>query len=235
MRMSTGIHRSRAPTESKPSSPDEVAFLEDPHQGAEAGAEAEDVHDDGLDRHDDRAGHEEQQHEGGERRRRAAASGSRALSLALTSMSSAAMPPTWVSNVGGGRCGAGRRAPMRRWPCEVPAGTTSTTVDAGGVSGRIDGADDAGRASRAARTTRRTAGSVGVGVGDDGDGVGAACREPVGEGERDVRAPRMSGAGCGRRRSRSGRRGTARRAGRARRRPRAPTATAWPCTHRVSR
>ena len=45
--------------------PGEVSFLEDPDQGAEAGAEAEDVHDDGLDRHDDRAGHEEQQHEGG--------------------------------------------------------------------------------------------------------------------------------------------------------------------------
>ena len=29
-------------------------------------------------------------------------------------------------------------------------------------------------------------GAVGVGVGDDGDGVGAACGEPVGEGERDV-------------------------------------------------
>ena len=40
-----------------------MTVLEDPGQRAEAGAEAEDVHDDGLDRHDDRAGHEEQQHE----------------------------------------------------------------------------------------------------------------------------------------------------------------------------
>ena len=44
----------------------EVAFLEDPDHGAEAGAEAEDVHEHGLDRHDDRAGHQEQQDQGGQ-------------------------------------------------------------------------------------------------------------------------------------------------------------------------
>jgi len=41
-----------------------VAVLEDPHHGAEGGAEAEHVEDDRLDRDEDAAGHQEEQHEG---------------------------------------------------------------------------------------------------------------------------------------------------------------------------
>ncbi len=41
----------------------EVALLEDPYQRTEAGAQAEQVHDDRLRRHHDQAGEEEQQHE----------------------------------------------------------------------------------------------------------------------------------------------------------------------------
>ena len=100
-------------------------------------------------------------------------------------------------------------------PCDVPAGVTSTTVTPAGVSGRMDVPTTPGVA-RELLEPGDELGAVGVGVGDDGDGVGAAGREPVGEGEGDRRGPPRSGAGCGRRRSRSGRRGTARRAGRAR-------------------
>src|SRR5215213_3088829 len=46
--------------------PGQVALLEHPHQGAEAGPQRQHVHDDRLDRHHHRPGHEEQQGEGGQ-------------------------------------------------------------------------------------------------------------------------------------------------------------------------
>ena len=60
---------SSAPGRGEPQQVLEVAVLEDPHGDAERGAEREHVHDQRLDRDDDRAGHEEQQHERGQRRR----------------------------------------------------------------------------------------------------------------------------------------------------------------------
>ena len=123
-----------------------MAFLEDPDEGSEAGAEAEDVHDDGLDRDDDRAGHEEQQHEGGgddeEGRVR----------------ESLAEPGLHVDELGGdpadlgveGRprvVAAGRRAAEASRPCDVPAGRDVDDGDAGGRVGTDRGADDAGHAS----------------------------------------------------------------------------------------
>ena len=212
--------------------PGEVSFLEDPHQGTEAGAEAEDVHDDGLDRHDDRAGHEEQQHErggddheGGERE-------------------PFAEPGLDVDELGGDAADLGverRRCASQlgdeRGCFAALGGAGGRDVDDGDAVGGVGpdrGADDAGHA-RDLLEPGDELGAVGVGVGDDGDGVGAACREPVGEGECDRRAPRTSGAACGRRRSRSWapRNGTPSRTSTTT--AAAPTATAWPCTHRVSR
>ncbi len=66
-----------------------------------------------------------------------AANGRRSLSLALMSMSSAAMPPTSVSKAGwlSRSCATSADA---SGPWEVPAGVRSTTVRPGGVSGRTD-------------------------------------------------------------------------------------------------
>ena len=115
---------------------------------------------------------------------RSAANGRRSLSRALTSMSSAAMPPTSVSKAGGvpRSCGDERG-------CFAALGRAGgRDVDDGDARGRVGpdrGADDAGHVRRRSLEPGDELGAVGVGVGDDGDGVGAACREPVGEGERD--------------------------------------------------
>ena len=148
--------------------------------------------------------------------------GARAWSL--TSMSSAAGPPDLDVERRRARCGSARRARWPSSPCDVPAGTRSTTGEPGGVPGPGRRADHAvGRGD--VGQPRRERGVVGVGGGDDGDGIGAAGREPLGQRRAPWPAPPRSGAACGRRRSRSGRRGTARRAGRAR------SATAPPTTH----
>ena len=62
---------------------------------------------------------------------------------------------------------------------------TSTTVRPGGVSGRMEVPTTPGVVESCSNQAANSALSA-FGVGDDGDGVGAACREPVGEGEGDV-------------------------------------------------
>ena len=110
-------------------------------------------------------------------------------------MSSAAMPPTSVSNAAGvSRSWATSSEASAPW--DVPAGVTSTTVTPAGVSGRIEVPTTPGSAGDVLEPCGEL-GAVGVGVGDDGDRVGAACREPVGEGERDVAHLRGAGQGAG--------------------------------------
>ena len=88
---------------------------------------------------------------------RSAANGSRSLSLALTSMSSAAIPPTWVSNVAGVLRSWATSADASR-PWDVPAGVTSTTVTPSGVSGRIEVPTTPGMRRDLLEPARRTRG-----------------------------------------------------------------------------
>ena len=92
---------------------------------------------------------------------RSAANGSRSLSLALMSMSSAAMPPTSVSNVAGVSRSWATSSDASR-PCEVPAGVTSTTVTPVRRVGPDGGADDAGHVVESLLEPGDELGAVGV-------------------------------------------------------------------------
>ena len=137
----------------------------------------------------------------------ASAHGRRAEIDALRSTSSAASPPTRVSN----GASSWRRSATRAWaasPCVGPAGTTSTTTAPAGAR--------TSSTSTAATSSRRSIGgdpvgergSSGVVIGDDLDRLGADRRG-------SARGPPRAGgrptivAASGRRGSRSGRAGTA--------------------------
>ena len=112
-----------------------------------------------------------------------AASGRRSLSRALMSMSSAAMPPTSVSKAGcvPRSCGdeLGCFGALRG-----PGGRDVDDGEAGGVSGRMEVPTTPGSVESCSNQAANSAPSASVSA-IDGDGVGAACREAVGEGERD--------------------------------------------------
>ena len=162
-----------------------------------------------------------------------AASGRRSLSLALTSMSSAAMPPTSVSKAGCGAAELGRRAADASRPCEVPAGVTSTTVRPAGVSGRIDVPTTPGMAETSSSQATNAGLSASVSAitvtgsvpraGNRSARVSATSRTSDERGS--VRASPIS--------KRAPRNGTPSRTSTTT--AAAPTATAWPCTQRVSR
>ena len=231
MRMSTGIHRSRAPTESKPRNPARcpswkiqtrapklaqrlrmfmttalIGTMIEPVMRNSSTSVAATT--------------------------RRAANGRRSLSLALMSMSSAAMPPTSVSKVG---------CVPRSWatssdasgPCEVPAGVTSTTVRPGGVSGRMEVPTTPGVVESCSNQAANSALSASVSAMTVTGSVPRA-------GNRSARVRATSRT--------SDERGRVRASPISKRAPRngtpsristttaaAPTARAWPCTHRVRR
>ena len=161
-----------------------------------------------------------------------AAHGRRSLSRVLMSISSAAMPPTSVSKLGCAprSCATSSDASA---PCEVPVGVTSTTVRPGGLSGRMAVPATPGMVESCSYQARNSALSASVSAitvtgsvpraGNRSARVSATSRTSEERGR--VRASPIS--------KRALRNGTPSRTRNAM--AAAPTATAWLWTHRVRR